>query len=48
MKKSFVAEPALSEEMVQSLLDRVFNNLLTFLKHAFNPVKSGASQALDV
>lgn len=42
MKESFTDESALSEEMVQSLLDRVVNNPPTFL-NAFNPINSDAS-----
>jgi hypothetical protein len=35
LKASLTEEPVLSEEMVESLLDRVFDNLPTFLKRAF-------------
>lgn len=35
LKTSLTEEPVLSEEMVQSLLDRVFDNLPIFLKRAF-------------
>lgn len=35
LKASLTEEPVLSEEMVQSLLDRVFDNFPAFLKRAF-------------
>lgn len=35
LKASLTEEPTLSEEMVQSLLDKVFDNFPAFLKRAF-------------
>lgn len=48
LKASFMADSARSEEMVHSLLYRVFNNLPTFLKRAFKPVNSDSARALAV
>ncbi|SFH97913.1 hypothetical protein SAMN04488507_103120, partial [Trichococcus flocculiformis] len=36
LKASLTEEPILSEEMVQSVLDRVFDNFPAFLKRAFH------------
>lgn len=46
LKVSLTAEPAISEEMVQSLLDSLFRDLPAFLKRAFNPADRGFSEAL--
>lgn len=46
VKASLTEEPVLSEEMVESLLDRVFDNLPTFLKRAFPKPKKQLPSAL--
>ena len=46
LKASLTEEPVLSEEMVESLLDRVFDNLPTFLKRAFPKPKKQLPSAL--
>jgi hypothetical protein len=46
LKASLTEEPILSEEMVQSVLDRVFDNFPAFLKRAFQQPEKQLSSAL--
>lgn len=46
LKASLTAEPAISEEMVQSLLDSLFRDIPAFLKRAFTPSNSGLPETL--
>ena len=46
LKASLAAEPAISEEMVQPLLDNLFRDIPAFLKRAFTPSNSGLPKTL--